>query len=128
MSDNSPCFRNFEFAKFVTSYGNVHTIITLHHQSIGQVERCIRMIKGLIKKNLDEPWMSLLIWSLTPVHGDLRSPAELLNRCEYQSNLPSIRKTSTKMSSHKERLVAKQAKIKDHHNGNAKELQPLCKG
>ena len=77
------------------------------------------MIKGLVKKNLDDPWMSLLIW---------RSTTELLNECEYQSNLPIIRKTSTQTSSHKERLVAKQAKIKDHHNGNAKELKPLCKG
>ena len=32
------------------------------------------------------------------------------------------------MSSHKERLVAKQAKIKNHHDGNAKELKPLYKG
>ena len=31
------------------------------------------------------------------------------------------------MSSHKERLVAKQAKI-NHHDDNAKELKPLCKG
>ena len=85
-------------------------------------------IKGLIKKNLDDPWMSLLILRLTPVDGDLRFPAELLNGHEYQSNLPLIRKTSTQMSSHKERLVAKQAKIKDQHDSNANELKPLCKG
>ena len=112
ISDNSPCFRSFEFAKIVTSYGTVHTTINPHHhQSNSQVERCIMMIKGLIKKNLDDPWMPLLIWRLTPVDGDLRSPAELLNDGEYQSNLPLIRKTSTQMSSHEERLVAKQAKI-----------------
>ena len=72
--------------------------------------------------------MSFLIWRLTPVDGDLKSPTELLNGLEYQSNLPLIRKTSTQTSSHKEKLVAKQAKIKDYHNGNAKELQPLYKG
>ena len=129
ISDNVPCSRSFEFTKFVTSYGIVHTTISPHnHESNGQVERCIRMIKGLIKKNLDDPWISLLIWWSTPVDGDLRSPAELLNGHEYQSNLPLIRKNSSQTSSHKERLVTKQAKIKDHHDGNAKELKPLCTG
>ena len=75
-----------------------------------------------------DPWMSLLIWRLTPVDGDLKSPAALLNGHEYQSNLPLIRKTSAQTSSHKEKLMAKQAKIKDYHDGNAKELKPLCKG
>ena len=75
-----------------------------------------------------DPWMSLLIWRLTPVDGDLKSPAELLNGHEYQSNLLLIRKTCTQTSSHKEKLVAKQAKIKDYHDGNAKEVKPLCKG
>ena len=54
-------------------------------------------------------------------------PAELLNACDYQSNLSLIRKTSTQMSSQKERLLAKQAKIKDYHDANAKELNTLCK-
>ena len=80
-----------------------------------------------LKKNAD-PWKSLLIWRLTPVDGDLKSPAELLNGHEYQSNLPSTRKTSAQTSSHKEKLVAKQAIIKDYHDGNAKELKLLCKG
>ena len=71
--------------------------------------------------------MSLLTWRLTHVDGDLRSPVELLDGWEYQSNLPLIRKT-TQMSSHKERLVTKEAKIKDHYESIAKELKPLCKG
>ena len=71
--------------------------------------------------------MSLLIWRLTPVGGDLRSPAELLNGHEYQSNSPLLKKVSTQMSSHKERLLVKQAKIKDYHDGYAKELKSLCK-
>ena len=62
------------------------------------------------------------------VDGDLKSPAKLLNGHKYQSNLPLIRKTSSQTSSHKEKLVAKQAKIKDYHNGNVKEFKPLCKG
>ena len=103
ISDYGPCFRSFKFAKFITSYGIVYTTICpYHHQSNGQVERCIRMIKGLIKKNLDDPWMSLLIWRSTSIDGDLRSPAELLNGHDYMSNMPLIRKASIQTSSHKE--------------------------
>ena len=123
VSDIGPCFRSHEFYKFVKTYWITHVTISLHfHQSNGQVERYIRTIKGLLKKNAD-PWMSLLIWRLTPVDGDLKSPAELLNGCEYQSNLPLIRKTVTQTSGHKEKLVAKQTKIKDYHSGNAKKIK-----
>ena len=107
ISDNRPCFRSHEFNKFIKTYRITHvTVSPHHHQSNGQVERCIRTIKGLLKKNAD-PWMSLLIWRLTPVDDDLKSPAELVNECKYQSNLPLIRKTSTQTSSHKGKLVAK---------------------
>ena len=82
----------------------------------------LELLKGYLKKNAD-PHISLLIWRSTPVDADLKSPAELLNGCEYQSNLPLIRKPL-----HREKLVAKQAKIKDYHDGNAIELKPPCKG
>ena len=103
-----PCFRSHEFNKFVKTYVITHvTVSQHHHQSNGQVERCMRTIKGLLKKNTD-PWMSLLIWRLILIDGDLKSPAELLNRHEYQSNLPLIRKkTSAQTSRHKEKPVAK---------------------
>ena len=126
--DNGPCFRSHEFDKFAKMYGITHIIISPpHHQPNGKVERFNRTIKGLFKKNAD-PWMSLLIWRLTPVDGDLKSPSELLNGHEYQSNLPLIRKTSIQTFSHKEKLVVKQAKIKDYHNGDAKGLKLVCKG
>ena len=88
VSDNGPCFKSHEFDKFVKMY--VITCVTKcphHHQSNGQVERCIKTIKALLKKNAD-PCMSLLIWRLTPVDCDLKSPAKPLNGHEYQSNFP----------------------------------------
>ena len=88
ISDNGPCFRSQEFDKFVKTYGITHITICPHyHQSNSQVERCIRTIKGLLKKN-EDPWMSLLIWRSTPVDGDLKTPTELLNGHEFQSNCP----------------------------------------
>ena len=59
---------------------------------------------------------------------DLKSPAELLNGCIYQSNLPMVQRTSKQNQSHKERILVKQARSKDYHDGNAKELRPLSKG
>ena len=54
VSDNGPYFRSHEFDKFIKMYGITHvTISPHHHQSNGQVERCIRTIKGLLKKNAD---------------------------------------------------------------------------
>ena len=75
VSDKGPYFRSHKFNDFVKIYGITHvTIGPHHHQSNSQVERCIRIIKGLLKKSTDL-WMSLLIWRSTPVDGDLKSPA-----------------------------------------------------
>ena len=59
VSDNVPCFRSHEFDQFVKTYRISYvTISQHHHQSNGQVERCIRTIKGLLKKNAG-PWVSV---------------------------------------------------------------------
>ena len=111
VSDNGPCFKSFEFEDYVKSYGIKQTsIIPYHHQVNGQVEQCIRMIKGMLKMNSNEPWMSLLIWKSRPVDGDLKSPAELLNECIYQSILPLVQRTSEQNQSHEEKILVKQAK------------------
>ena len=38
------------------------------------------------------------------------------------------RESLSKNQSHKEKLLVKQARSKDYHDGNAKELRPLSKG
>ena len=51
VAGNGPCFKSHEFDKFVES-GYCNTMISLdNHQSNGMAERCIRTIKGLIRKN-----------------------------------------------------------------------------
>ena len=51
VSDNIPCFKSFWFEDFVKSYGIKHTSISpYHHKANGQVEQCIRMIRGILKK------------------------------------------------------------------------------
>ena len=115
---------------FVMSYGIKHTSTSpYHHQANGQVEQCMRIIKGVLKKNSKVPWMSLLIWRSTPVDRDMKSPAELLNGHIYQSNLLLVQRTSEQNQSHKEKILVKHTKSnKDYHDGNAKELRLLSKG
>ena len=72
--------------------------------------------------------MSLLIWRSTPVDGDMKSPAELLNGHIYRSNFPLVQRTSEQNQSHKEKILVKQTESKDYYDGNAKELRPLSKG
>ena len=60
--------------------------------------------------------------------GDLKSPAELLNGHIYQSNSPLVQRTSEQNQSHKEKILVKQARSKDYHDGNVKESRPLSKG
>ena len=60
--------------------------------------------------------------------GNLKSPAELLNGLRYQSNLPLVQRTCKQNQSHKEKVLVKQARSKDYHDSNAKELGPLSKG
>ena len=66
VSDNGPCFRSHESFKFVKMYGITHVAISPnHHQSNGQMERCFRTMKGLLKKNAD-PWMDISISTICP--------------------------------------------------------------
>ena len=60
--------------------------------------------------------------------GDMKSPAESLNGCMYQSKLPLVQRTSEQDQSQKEKILVKQTKSKDYHDGNAKELRPLSIG
>ena len=48
--DNGPCFRNYEFHKFVKPYGITHVTVSPLHHSNAQGERCTRTIKGLLKR------------------------------------------------------------------------------
>ena len=51
VSDNSPCFKSLEIEDFLRSFGIKHTSISpYHHQANGQIEQCIRMTKGILKR------------------------------------------------------------------------------
>ena len=51
---------------------------------------------------------------------DMKSPEELLNGHVYQSNLPLVQRSPRQNQSHKEKILVKQTKSKDYHDGNAK--------
>ena len=58
-----------------------------------EVERAVRTVKGLLKKNKD-PYLALLTYRSTPLQTGL-SPSELLMGRRLQTQLPVLAKTLT---------------------------------
>ena len=87
MSDNGPCFSAVPFQEVAAKYGFVHTTSSPRYpRANGVVERFVRTVKGLLKKN-DDPYLALLTYRSTPLQTGL-SPSELLmgRRLTFREN------------------------------------------
>ncbi|ESO89628.1 hypothetical protein LOTGIDRAFT_164931 [Lottia gigantea] len=71
--------------------------------------------------------MALLCLRATPIDHHLPSPAELLNKRKYRTNLP-IANTNTQDRMITERLMERQETQKKYHDRNVKPLRPLTSG
>ena len=88
LSDNRPCFRSEEFVNFHTKLGvTVEKSSSCNHQSVGCVEQMVQMVKQIMIRNTDNPWLSMLIFKATDIPGIYKSPSELLNARKYRTNL-----------------------------------------
>ena len=64
ISDNGPCFSALLFKEFAAKYGILHTTSSPRYpRANGEVERAVRTVKGLLKKN-DDPYLALLSYKL----------------------------------------------------------------
>ena len=82
VSDACTNFVSEEFKDFCRCLNIDQAMRSLyHHQSIGQVEACIKFVKGMIKKcrqtNNEASFALIQIWS-TPTGAGIPSPATLL--------------------------------------------------
>ena len=69
ISDNGPQYSSCEFADFAASYNFQHvTSSSLFPQSNGQTKRTVQTAKRLLK-NAKDPYMALLTYCTTPLHG-----------------------------------------------------------
>ncbi|XP_037568164.1 uncharacterized protein K02A2.6-like [Dermacentor silvarum] len=86
-SDNGPQFAATEFSAFANSYGFRQVTSSPHFpHSNGEVERMVRTVKDLLRKE-DDPYLALLVYRHTPgVNGV--SPAQLLMGRRLQTRVP----------------------------------------
>ena len=102
ISDNGRCFSAVPFQEFAARYGFVHmTSSPRYPHANGEVERAVRTVKGLFKKN-DDPYLALLTYRSTPLQTGL-SPSELLMGRRLRTQLPVLEKTLTPRDLKKER-------------------------
>ena len=135
ISDNGPCFSAVLFQEFAAKYGFVHmTSSPRYPRANGEVERAVRTVKGLFKKN-DDPYLALLTYRSTPLQTGL-SPSELLMGRRLRTQLPVLEKTLTPRDLKRERAeVVKKEEIcrsnqrqSFNQRHRAKELPDLTNG
>lgn len=90
-SDNGPQFSSEDFKDFSKEYGFIHAKSSPKFpQSNGQVERAVKIVKDILKKNTDI-FLGLLTYRATPLESGF-SPAELLFGRKIRTLIPIIEK------------------------------------
>ncbi len=89
ISDNGPQFIGQPYQNLMKKLDIVHVTSSPHHpRSHGFIERMIRTVKTLMKKESQDTDFALLILRTTPSGPQLPSPAELIFGRQVKCNLP----------------------------------------
>ena len=132
VSDNGPQFSAEAYAKFARDDQFKHTTSSpLYPQSNGEVERAVKTVKALLKKDSD-PYQALA-YRATPLEVGY-SPSELLMSRKLRTTVPITRKQRmpqvldpVSVRARDEQIKARQKRNFDGHHG-ARELPPLIPG
>ncbi|XP_067648871.1 ankyrin repeat domain-containing protein 50-like [Haliotis asinina] len=93
VTDNDPQYSSKEFKSFCEEWRTEHTTSSpTYPQSNGFSECIVQTIKNILKKSKtpgQDPYLGLLTYRTTPVDNTLESPARLLNKRDYRTQLPS---------------------------------------
>ena len=88
ITDNAQIFSSYEFNIFATDYDFVHiTSSPKYPKSNGEVERAIKTLKELLKKNKD-PFKAVLAYRTAPLQSNGLSPSQLLMGRQLRTTLP----------------------------------------
>ena len=88
-SDNGPQYHSDEFTQFAKEWGFQHSTRSPRYpQANGEVERAVKTVKNILKKEQD-PTKALLAYRSTPLASGY-SPAELLMGRKIKSTIPII--------------------------------------
>ena len=89
ISDNGPQFIGKPYQQLMNNLDIAHVTSSPHHsRSHGFIERTIRTVKAVMKKESRDTDIALLILRTTPIGPQLPSPAELIFGRPVKSNLP----------------------------------------
>jgi len=111
-SDIGPQYSSAEFAQFVKDWGVKHTTSSPKFSSSnGEVERAVKTVKGLLKKDGDH-MKALLSYRSTPLACGY-SPAELLMGRKLRTTLPVLPSSLAPKLPNMERLQEKEAESKE---------------
>ena len=89
VSDNGPQFSSDAFRQFATKSDFVHvTSSPKYPRANGEVERAVRTVKALLRKN-EDPYPALLAYRSTPLKNGF-SPSELLMGRRLRTKVPAM--------------------------------------
>ena len=116
MSDSGSNFISDKFETFCKRLNIEQVFLSLyHHQSNGQVEACIKLVKHTLKKCFDtkgDVHIALLQIQMTPLGPGFPSPATILFNCPIRGIMPKINNEE-----HYEAILNRQTKD-DKNQGN----------
>ena len=132
LSDNMP-FGSREFKDFAYEWGiKTTTSSPTYAQSNGQAERCMQILKGLLKKADEDgrdPYLALLEYGNTPVAGLQYTPSQMLMSRLLRSKLPTKQTLlqPNVVDAHRD-LQCRQQRQKTYYDKSASPLQQLNRG
>ena len=118
ISDNGPQFIGKPYKQLMSSFNIAHVTSSPHHsRSHGFIERMIRTVKAVMKKESQDTDLALLVLRTTPIGSQLPSPAELIFGRQVTCNLPIQAKSPNHegLLEHREQCY-KQMTEKFHHS------------
>ena len=133
ITDNGTNFISSEFRRFLKSWDVNYTTFSPHHQSNGQAEAAVKLMKGIIKKTTKEGtdmWKAILEWSNATTPGMCSSPVQrLLSRrtrsmlqCKATDYTPRVQMDV------QQALIKKRQTTKSYYVRHAKQLPDLAIG
>ena len=113
-----PQFASQELRDFMQTYGVEHvTSSPMYPQTNGSAERMVQTVENILKKCEEEgedPYLGLLSHRTTPVSGNLKSLAELLNNCKFTTTLLMSKRVSVSETTSKTKEETK-TKARDNN-------------
>ena len=131
ITDNGTNFISSEFRRFLKAWDVNHITSSLHHhQSNGQMEAAVKLVKGIIKKTTKvgtDMWKAILEWHNATTPGIRSSPVQRFLSRRTRSMLPCkiTEFTPQVQMDVQQALIKKRQTTKSYYDRHAKQLPDL---